>query len=813
MLISPFVILTLFWPYFFLKQLPIDVRFAIPFIAISFIVSFVLIFGARAHPKFLWGKSSQLISRLTEYLNQRQIFDLVILLLIQVVTGCIVGLIWMNLRLLFVDSLSMFPIWIWPFLSILLASLLLLIVGDKIYLINTPRFLKAVTDRKTLLVLFSFVSSVLVGLGITEMIMFYFRAQASLQGNTNIRIVSGAVFPFLIFDLILLFSVLKKEKRKEPFSQPSVTLRKVQNQFDKDVGTMAKIRSLLSMWPLATSFLCTFTLFLLCFAVFRIGYSLNDDIQIIALAAGYPSGTPFPFLTFSNVILGFILNFLYKLPGQINWEIWLFIMIHFLSLWALTYLILFRTLMRRGIQSLGLLVVLFSEVYFLLNITFTTVAAIASIAGFCLILTAAQSETAHRRQLFVWGCTLIFTASLIRIESMVFVLLILFPILIINSRTFDPKSLVIYLSIVSFLILGGYIFDEAYLNSFPDWYSYNTYTMTRSMVLDTPRLNNIDGAIGKVGWSANDLNMFVRWFFPDQTTYSLENLQILINHVSDKQKNFFGWILSFPDRLSSLTVLPYTLMLVSLWLCILLNGPRPGKLLISSILTVLFLAFIIIYLQWTQKAPDRILLFSLSAGIMFSLNNWYWANEDQINISFMRSTDDIFSRLGFLSMFISLLVMICVVFQQSIQTTQINVGRQRAYENMLADMKNLQLRGDIAPKALIVSPAYGIPWEWSNPLFLEFPSMQYLVTNWGTFSPAYYKALDEFQIHSLVSSLYQKDNVYLMVDTSTMRSIVQFIKEHYRVNVSAKSIYVIPAQYTRGTVYYGVTLYKLQQGP
>ncbi len=42
---------------------------------------------------------------------------------------------------------------------------------------------------------------------------------------------------------------------------------------------------------------------------------------------------------------------------------------------------------------------------------------------------------------------------------------------------------------------------------------------------------------------------------------------------------------------------------------------------------------IIIYLEWTQKAPDRILLFSLLAVITFSLINWYWADAQRLEKS------------------------------------------------------------------------------------------------------------------------------------------------------------------------------------
>jgi hypothetical protein len=453
------------------------------------------------------------------------------------------------------------------------------------------------------------------------------------------------------------------------------------------------------------------------------------------------------------------------------------------------------------------------EVYFILNLTYTTVSAVASIAGFCLILTAVRSYKLKFDPSVIWGGSLILIASLIRIEALEFVALIVLPILILNFRRFNPNRLLIYLGLTGLLVLGAYIINKVYLDIFPEWDSYYTYTMTRQMLQDTPRLANVDDVIKDVNWSANDLNVFSHWFFPDPATYSLQNLRYLVDHVSDKNVNIFRWIFFLPDHFSGLGFLPYVLMLFSLWSCMLLYGADLKRTLLISAVSIILVLAAIIYLEWTHKAPDRLLLFSLWAGIIFSLLNWLWVDAGRSEKSPLSTLSDVRFGVGILSVFFSVVAIASMVIQQSAQTSQLNGNHQMAYKQVLADIRALQKKGSLSQKALIVSAAYGIPWEWSNPLFLDYPDLQYLPTNWETFSPAYNDVLREFKIHSLPMSLYTNRNVYLMVDTSTMRDIIQFIKEHEGVNVDAKAIYTIPGQYTEGTVYQGVTLFKLEQAP
>ena len=150
---------------------------------------------------------------------------------------------------------------------------------------------------------------------------------------------------------------------------------------------------------------------------------------------------------------------------------------------------------------------------------------------------------------------------------------------------------------------------------------------------------------------------------------------------------------------------------------------------------------------------------------------------------------------------------LCALYYAVI-TTQLNVQRQTAYQNVLSDLKTLQTQGKIQSNALIVSPAVGVPLVWSNPLFLDLPSAQYIEMGWLTFSPPYYDVLHEFNIQSLPAGFYQKDNVYLMVKANLIDSMIEYIFDHAGVVVVPQLIYSAP-NHDFDPAYNNVKLYKL----
>ncbi len=132
-------------------------------------------------------------------------------------------------------------------------------------------------------------------------------------------------------------------------------------------------------------------------------------------------------------------------------------------------------------------------------------------------------------------------------------------------------------------------------------------------------------SIDAIHWTANDLNMFARWFFPDPNVYSLQNLRYLVEHVSDKRPTFLTRLLTLPSSFFDEPVLPYTLLLLLSWMGMLFQGFTPKKVLISSGLFFLVALAINIYLLWTWKMAGYVLLASLESSLIFTLFIGYWS--------------------------------------------------------------------------------------------------------------------------------------------------------------------------------------------
>lgn len=558
---------------------------------------------------------------------------------------------------------------------------------------------------------------------------------------------------------------------------------------------------------LTFSFLLTAIFFAIFLVLLRPGYGANDDIDIIAIASGYLGGKPVPFLIFSNVILGFALNFLYGLHPQVNWEMLVFLAINFCSLWALLFAIMTSPL-PGNLNTWGLWVMLLADGYFLLNLTFTTIAAFACIAGFFLILDASKARTPWRIRLAIAGLALLLAGSLVRIETVWMVLALIAPAVALCWRGFHLPRLAVTLGVAVLLVGSGYLVDRVVMQVTPAWHTFDVYNNTRSLLQDTPRVTNLAAQAHQVGWSKNDLHVFIHWFFPDPKIYSLEHLRYLADHVPATPNNLISAIGQFVKRSILWAALPY-------WMIIVIGFMIHFNYLPHKVVGLPFLALgvsfaaIGLYLSMKMKLPDRVLLPMLATLAVFQVGLLIWAELSlpHPNETWQFTPTD--RRLMTLGTYLLIVGAIILVISQSVATTRANIQRQAAYHQILSDFNALQAHGKLAKGALILSPAHGVPLEWANPLRMELPEIQYMEMGWLTFSPPYEKVLRQYGVDSLPAGFYQKDNVYLMDNVSSMMDIVQYIREHEGVAVIPKEIYDMPNR-VKEQDYSHIRLYQLQ---
>ncbi len=562
-------------------------------------------------------------------------------------------------------------------------------------------------------------------------------------------------------------------------------------------------RRLLRPWTL--SLVLTLGFFAINLGLLHPGYAINDDLKIISILAGYPGNNPAPFPVFSNVLLGLMLVPLYSLHTAVNWEIWLFSVMNFLSVWALLHILLSGSMPTRH-KLFGASFILACAAYFALNITFTSAAALACLTGICLILDATRSTARHQNIHFVGGIALILLGSLVRIEMLALVLPLTVPALVFIYRSLNIKNLVIAVGITGLVVASGYVFDRLYVRAHPNWHAYYVYNKTAQMLQDAHRLENLHRQIRRIGWSGNDQELFARSFFPDAGTYSLDHIRYLVEHVPGTSQNPAYSARAFITRLGSLRIIPFLLTMASIWLWSQV-GPFPKR---SG---VAFIALVVIFLAenlglvWAYKDPDYVLLSSLASTMIVGvlISNWLSTNDPAPSPAFENIRLARIVNYGFL---LITALAVGLLLSQYILTSNSNVKKQTAYRQFSEDLKRLQQSGKIAQDALIVSPAHGLPIDWSNPLILEFPSFAYFDTGWITFSPSYEGVLQKFGIQSLPDAFYQKDNIYLMTKSAFTVFLSHYYQEHENVTVEFRTIYAMPNTYDVA-VYNDVRLYKV----
>ncbi len=567
--------------------------------------------------------------------------------------------------------------------------------------------------------------------------------------------------------------------------------------------------------PWIVSLLFTIAFFVLYLFVFHPGYQVDDDITMISLASGYLGGKSVPFLIFSNVILGFLLDLLYRLPTQLNWEILLFIALDFFSVWCLVHLVLSFPLKAAG-KVAGMLVVFLADGIFLLSITFTMIAVFAAIAGFCSMLAAAHLDFHIERRFYFFGGILIFAGSLIRIESVLLVLLSTGLSIVLMRRLFDLKRLIIAFAAVGLLASGSYLFDKLYVRSHPEWQSFYTYNDTRSFIQDTPRLHQekFNGIIQQIGWHPIDRRMFESWFISDEQTYSLDKLQYIVDHVPGVQGDLFGAVLSyflrtFPMSLAPVSY-PYLLMLVAAFLSLLIYPSlRPALVPLAS--SMVSVAILFIYLLWTQKVPPRVWYSFLAVLTVFAFFIIACSKTGLIAPESRNPRRDISAWLGSLAVSGLMLAALFFTISQAVLVSAANIKKQNDYQEILSNLDSLQAQGKIQPDALIVIPAMGIPLEWANPMVLDFPKIQVLELGWLAFSPPYRDVLRQHDSYPLLTSLYEKDNVYLMTRVSLIAGTLQFFKVHTGANLQADPVFLVNYPGLDNGAYANTVLYKLKQ--
>lgn len=541
--------------------------------------------------------------------------------------------------------------------------------------------------------------------------------------------------------------------------------------------------------PGAIALLLTALFYIIVLGVLHPGYAINDDIKIIAIAAGYPGVQPSPFLIFSNVLLGLALVPLHQLPSPLNWEILLFVLANAASIWTLLYLVAAAPA-GRSYRAVGAILVLACASYYGLNITFSSTAALACFAGLCALLGSAAKFRGNSSALAAVGIALVFVGSLVRIQML---LLTLPPVALAALLLYPTLSLRragIALGCVGVLVFGGYAFDRLYVRAHPEWNAFYFYNQTAMQIQDSHRLENMHLEIRRIGWSGNDQELFARYFFPDAGTYSIERLQYLVGRISGIGQNPRYTAGAFLQRLTSEPSAPPLLILAAgMFLVLSVGASTPRKLAIPLIAAGVLaenLAIMFVY-----KNPNYVYLSSLANAACLGVLVLIWPASQETGGQSPISG----KRLAVVAAACGVIAAALAVagsVRLALLTSGDNLGKQAGYARILADIDDLRRHGTVPEDAVLLSTSHGIPWEWSNPLLVGFPGFTYLDTGWNTFSPYYEEAIRKHRVEPVLDALLEGKRVYMVSKSIFKEYLARYYEEHRGISVTFETMYLLP---------------------
>lgn len=527
--------------------------------------------------------------------------------------------------------------------------------------------------------------------------------------------------------------------------------------------------------------------------VFPAHYEENDDITMSQIAYGAYSldGSYSSYLVFINLLLGRFLKLLLTLWPGTPWYTILQVVLVGFSFWMLTWQILRKFGLVRGLLPTAVLWT-FWGYQFLTCLQFSKTAGIAVLAGL-LLLFIGITET-HQWPYYVTGGLLVIAGSLYRF--LVFEMLLIgwagvgVVFLIRYLRQKNWRSVVrlggIFAAVFAICFLCRFVNNYIYSSS-PAWNEYLQYNALRGELTDYgfPNYEANRALYESLGISENDLSMYTQWEFGDPDWFTIETMAQLAAAKTPPTVNG-AYLLHFAWEITKgLTNYTYA----------------PGVL----------IAALFCLLSYRRTDHERYILFLYQCIAFFSIQFYLFYQGrsliNRIDVSLFLSTFLLFlfycrgSRAQMagqcrvsLGLAGAILLTAVPVYSSDYQTT-------RAAEQAAADTHIAELIAEDPQHLYLTSlTGEGIPWNfydiWTVPTPGEYTN-RYPLGGWRTHSPIVDTIGNQYGVYNPFSDCIDNPDVYMISQSQwSMDCRIAYIREHYNQNASAVCVKIVENCYS-----------------
>jgi hypothetical protein len=259
------------------------------------------------------------------------------------------------------------------------------------------------------------------------------------------------------------------------------------------------------------------------------------------IASGGYTGMPSERLIFMNLVIGYILQFLYTYLPFLNWYTWFLLSVVIISFFTLQFIIN-GSIKGRKLKIITHIIILCIVYPLLVKICFTKIAAISIISGLVLIFFNSNSKSN-----LVYGYFLVLIGVAIRMEVFFMLLLLIFPIYLTFIYQKKVKQL-IHPSIVFTLGILLSAFNYFNYRSSAEWQYFSTINYIRSRITtyDNPNFEyeKVKNKLVVANWTKTDYDFVSKFYFDlGITKFNPEVLKSLISSsIEDKDNLKFNYI-------------------------------------------------------------------------------------------------------------------------------------------------------------------------------------------------------------------------------------------------------------------------------
>ena len=584
--------------------------------------------------------------------------------------------------------------------------------------------------------------------------------------------------------------------------------------------------------PLAIGLVATLTNAVLVGLVLLVAepaFSTNDCVGMMRIASGTMTGEPSEYLVYTNVLIGRVLTHLYRANPTVDWYSFYVFGAHFAAITGLLFTLLWH---RFSLLTAGayLLVFFGLDCCLWIEIQFTAVAILAGTCGALMLLCAEDCDGRRSYAAPIAGILLIALSAMIRKEGFFLSLLVAAPCVFHEAWRRKSWRIAVCLAAGAALGYGAIRYDQHVYMRDPQWREYTEYNRARARLQRFNFLNySADPQFfGRLGWSSNDVSMFDLWFNADAETYSKEKLSRILDHYGWGGLNRDDW---YPFLVAQLRLIaPFVRYSAFMFfLASFLAAGNRLRFLRAAVVLLAPVAGAMVYLSIVGRLPERIslpVLYFVNAGFVsaaLALRDKRAAEKERVSSGLFGHVINLkclvlleakphptwaaagdgnrvgFARLGG-RVYVRelLLVALAAAFLGSAYGVarnlwSVNAQNRRSHAQWDALVESLEAwQSRFGGEELIVARAGAFPFQWDPP-FAGASGVAHVTLiplGWTTHSPHYQALLRTHQIDDLHRALFERDDVYLMCFDFEASIVADFIREHYGIDVQAKTVHI-----------------------